>query len=168
MDLNTQKELFSYAYVSAVASVAGYSVSVKGRAMDNAGVDVTIEMPEESEGTLFPKCDEQVKCTSSQGKLDRDYIKFPLPVKNYKRLIHPDSLIPIILIVVLVPSDLKSWFNVSEGETIMKKCGYWVSLKGRPPTVNKETITIEILRNNLLTPNSLSSLMKKIANREDL
>lgn len=76
MNINTQKEEFSYAYIRAVASVAGYAVEQKLRAMDNAGVDVTIEVPGEIGEILFPKFDAQVKCTSSQSVLHNDYIKF--------------------------------------------------------------------------------------------
>jgi len=65
MDSNSRKELFSYAYVKAVAAVAGYSVQEKTRTMDNAGLDLTIELPGELAGTLFPRFDAQVKCTSS-------------------------------------------------------------------------------------------------------
>lgn len=168
MDLNTKKELFSYAYVKAVASAAGYSVEVKGRAMDNAGVDLTIEMPEESGTTLFPKCDVQVKCTASQDILNKNVVKYPLPVKNYQRLISVNSLIPIILIVVIVPYEVDNWLSITEDESVIKKCAYWVSLKGQPSTQNKDKITVEIPRSNLLTPNSLNSIMDKIAKREPL
>jgi Domain of unknown function (DUF4365) len=162
MDRNAQKEQFSYAYVRAVASVAGYSVEEKSRPMDNAGIDLTIEAPGEIGNILFPKCDAQIKCTSGQSVLDKNCIKFSLPVHNYNRLIHTRSLAPQILIVVLVPDEITAWMNISEEETLMKKCGYWVSLKGRPSTTNTKTITVELPRNNLFTPSNLSLMMEKI------
>ncbi len=42
MDRNPEKEQFSYAYVRAVATVAGYSFEEKSRPLDNAGIDLTI------------------------------------------------------------------------------------------------------------------------------
>jgi Domain of unknown function (DUF4365) len=168
MDLNTRKELFSYAYVCAVASVAGFSVELKPRAMDNVGIDLTIEMPGEAGSTLSPRCDAQVKCTSSQEMFKQDVIKYPLPVKNYDRLRHDKPYIPIILIVVCVPDRIENWLDISENETVMKRCGYWRSLKGEPSTPNTKTITIDLPRENLLTPHSLSVIMEKIANSEKL
>ncbi len=102
MDENTQKEMFSYAYVKAVASVAGYSVEIKSRAMDNVGIDLTVEMPGEIGEMLFPKFDAQVKCTSSSKITNEKYIKFPLPVKNYETLINSNAIVPLLLIVVVV------------------------------------------------------------------
>lgn len=168
MDSNTQKEEFSYAYIRAVASVAGYTVENKQRAMDNAGVDVTIEVPGEIGEILFPKFDAQVKCTSSQNVFHSNYIKFPLEVKNYHKLRHEKPLTPQLLIVVLVPTDINGWINISEEKTLMKRCGYWISLKGRPKTENTTTITIDIPHENILTPFALSSIMSKIARKEEL
>ena len=168
ININTQKEEFSYAYIRAVASVAGYAVEQKLRAMDNAGVDVTIEVPGEIGEILFPKFDAQVKCTSSQSVLHNDYIKFPLEVKNYNKLRHEKPLTPQLLIVVLVPTDINGWINISEDKTLMKKCGYWISLKGRPKTNNNTTITIDIPRINLFTPSALLSIMNKIVRGDEL
>lgn len=169
MDINTQKEEFSYAYVRVVASVAGYAVELKSRPMDNAGIDLTIVVPGELETVLFPKFDAQVKCTSSLDVFQNPkVIKFPLKVKNYNKLIHKNPLVPQILIVVVVPREIKGWINISEEETLMKKCGYWISLKGMPPTENSDNITVEIPRINLFTPSTLSLIMKKISRREEL
>jgi hypothetical protein len=168
MDRNAQKEQFSYAYVRAVATVAGYSVEEKSRPMDNAGIDLTIEAPGEIGEILSPKCDVQVKCTSGQSVLDKKSIKFSLPVNNYNRLRHEKPLAPQILIVVLVPDEISDWINISEEETLMKKCGYWVSLKGRPLTTNTTTISVELPRCNLFTPSNLSLMMEKIGREEEL
>lgn len=168
MDLNTQKEMFSYAYIQAVASVAGYSVELKNRPMDNAGIDVTIEVPREIEAVAFPRIDAQVKCTQNI-RYEQQCVKYSsLPVKNYQTLRHPNPYIPIILIVLVVPDDIDHWLNITEKETLLKKCSYWVSLKGKPPTNNKKEITVEIPRQNLFTPISLQTLMEKTVRREEL
>ncbi|MEA5533037.1 DUF4365 domain-containing protein [Crocosphaera sp. XPORK-15E] len=168
MDLNTQKEMFSYAYIEAVASVAGYSVCRKNRAMDNAGIDVTIEASGEVGEVIFPKIDAQVKCTESENIRKQNCVKFPLPVNNYKTLIDTRAIMPLILVVVLVPSDIHNWLKITEEDILMKKCGYWVSLKGQPPTKNTKNITVELPRQNLFTPASLQTMMEKIGRRENL
>jgi hypothetical protein len=168
MDENTQKEMFSYAYVKAVASVAGYSVEEKSRPMDNAGIDLTVEMPGEIGEMLFPKFDAQVKCTSLPKIIHEKSINFPLPLKNYKTLINTKVYVPQLLIVVLVPKKVSDWIDISEESLIMRRCGYWVSLKGKPPTENTTNITVEIPRQNVLSPENLKYIMETISNGKDL
>lgn len=168
MDLNTQKEMFSYAYIEAVDSVAGYSIFRKDRPMDNAGIDLSIEAPEPVEEVIFPRIDAQVKCTASETIIKENCIKFPLPVNNYKTLINPRAILPLILIVVLVPSNINDWLKITEEDILMKKCGYWVSLRGQKPTKNTNSITVELPRQNLLTPTNLKEMMEKAARKENL
>lgn len=168
MDSNSRKELFSYAYVRAVAAAAGYSVQEKTRTMDNVGLDLTIEVPGEVAGMLFPRFDAQVKCTSSPDVIKENSINFPLRVNNYDKLRNNRPLAPQILIVVLVPEEVKDWIDVSEEEIVLKKCGYWASLKGMPATNNRNTVTVELPRINLLTPDNLMQIMEKIAKGEEL
>ena len=42
-DITTQQEEFSYAYLEAIVTAAGYSIHRKPTAMDNAGIDVGVE-----------------------------------------------------------------------------------------------------------------------------
>ncbi|MEH2030722.1 MAG: hypothetical protein V7K67_13790 [Nostoc sp.] len=42
MYITTQKEEFSYAYINAIASAAGYSFQIAPRPLDLVGVDITI------------------------------------------------------------------------------------------------------------------------------
>lgn len=53
MDINIQKEEFSYAYIYAVVSAAGYSCQISSRPMDIGGIDVIIS-GEEQEYSLYP------------------------------------------------------------------------------------------------------------------
>ena len=168
MDENTRKEMFSYAYIQAVVSVAGFSVENKSRPMDNAGIDLTIESPGRIGELLCPKFDVQVKCTSSTDIVNKDVIKYPLPVQNYNRLRAIKTLVPQLLIIVLVPKKISEWLKTSEQEMLIKKCGYWVSLKGNPETKNSSTITVSIPRKNLFTPQNLSLIMKKIDMGDEL
>lgn len=57
----------------------------------------------------------------------------------------------LILIVVLVPSNINDWLKITEEDMLMRKCGYWVSLKGQKPTKNTNNITVELPRQNLFT-----------------
>ncbi|MBD2772685.1 DUF4365 domain-containing protein [Iningainema sp. BLCCT55] len=73
------------------------------------------------------------------------------------------SIDPVILIIVIVPEETTNWISVDkeQQETLLKKCGYWVSLKGEKETQNKEKIRIKIPKENVLTPEALKGIMKE-------
>lgn len=139
MDLNTIKEEFSYAYVKMVAALTAYEVIVTGRPSDSAGIDITIRAPGNINGIFSPTIDAQVKCTS-RDIIKEDCLKFPLEVKNYKRLISVFSQAPQLLIVVLFPDDLNDCLKITSDHTLVNRCAYWISIKGEEETNNKETI----------------------------
>jgi len=170
LDVNSQKEEFSYAYINAIATIAGYVCEVKRRGMDNAGIDLTVEVPGEIVSCLSPKFDAQVKCTS-QECIYGDFIHFDLRVKNYERLIHPASYVSQILIIVLVPKDVDKWIKINRVDeilTLFSASAYWISLKGKEKTTNKEKITVKIPLINRFSPEVLKEIMRKIAQNEGL
>jgi len=178
MDTNTRKEEFSYAYIHAITSVAGFSTHIKGRSMDAAGIDLMIEVPGVLASRPRPKLELQVKCTDDESIVKEQTIHFPLKVKNYNDLRYSQPIIPALLVVMLVPKSLEEWFEHSDTLdsssssrneiTILRKCAYWKSLKGEPETSNTTNITVYVPRQNLLTPESLIDLMTKAAKDEDL
>lgn len=170
MDLNTRKEEFSYAYIHAIASIAGFVVDVNRRAMDSAGLDLTIVVPGELEFKAFPRLNIQVKCTADIDIVSDESVSFPLPVRNYNILRSLNSASPLLLVVMLVPTDIEEWSEVSNLDTltILRKCAYWISLKGMQETLNTSTVTINIPRQNLLDPTALVQLMKKVARGEEI
>ncbi|MCU0549313.1 MAG: DUF4365 domain-containing protein [Leptolyngbya sp. Prado105] len=163
-----QQEEFSYAYLDAIAAVAGYALQVKGRALDNAGIDISVEVPGEIGRVLSPRFDAQVKCISDSSIIRDEFVHYALAVHNYRRLIHPNPSCHQLLILVFVPRDTANWLDITEDQTLLKKCAYWISLKGAPPTQNTETITVQVPRKNLLTPNTLQTIMQTIAEGEAL
>lgn len=98
MDLNTQKEEFSYAYVHAVVSATGYSFQIAPRPLDQVGVDATITAVGSQGSRSLPQLHMQVKCTSMD-VLTNDCIRYPLKVKNYEELRDNSRIIPLILVV---------------------------------------------------------------------
>jgi Domain of unknown function (DUF4365) len=167
---NLQKEEFSYSYLNAITAAAGYTCELKGRGMDNAGIDLTIEVPGVIQACLSPKFDAQVKCTAKDC-LHKNSIHFELGIRNYARLIHPKPMVPQILIVVLTPSDANEWVKTDKTEeisTLLKASAYWISLRGRESTSNKNSITVKIPLSHRFLPEALRAMMKKIAQNEDL
>jgi hypothetical protein len=69
MDLNTQKEQFSVAFVHAVASVAG--VKIIRAEVDDDSIDVGLERT----GGCAPKLDLQLKCTAEPTDRGRHFVR---------------------------------------------------------------------------------------------
>ena len=167
MSLNTQKEDFSYAYIYAVASTVDYSLQATTRRLDDSGIDATITVPGKINSRRLPRFDVQIKSTS-RNVLKDESIKFRLTAKNYDELRENDPFVPQLLIVVLIPEDINNWLTQTEESLCLKRCAYWLSLRGRPPLEQQTTITIEIPRQNIFSPNALKTIMERIAAGENL
>lgn len=161
-----QQEEFSYAFISTIVSAAGYALQPPTRLIDNEGIDITITAPGEIGTVQSPRFDAQVKCTTNSSLIKAKQIHYPLPVRNYDRLIHPNPASPQLLIVVFIPKQLLSWVETTEDQTTLQKSAYWTSLKGRPKTANLDKTTVHIPRENLLTPQSLRNIMQQIADKQ--
>ncbi|GGA57742.1 hypothetical protein CYANOKiyG1_78860 [Okeania sp. KiyG1] len=91
-----------------------------------------------------------------------------MPIKNYNELRLKNRYPPIILIVVIVPEQINEWLQQTEVSLCLKRCGYWLSLEGAATTENRESITVSIPRNNLLTPTKLEFIMQNFFRGERL
>lgn len=161
IDLNTQKERFSDAYLHAVASAAGYAVNP--RPTDWVSIDWTIESHEKYEQRWFPTIDVQMKSTSSI-QLDGDYLSFPLEIKNHRELRGDLYGSPRILVMVHVPEDVEYWLQHSKEQLIVRHCGYWVSLREELESSNSSSVTVKIPRQNQFTVDALQSMMLRVGN----
>ncbi len=160
MDINKRKEEFSVAYVQAIASVAGYSVSRP--LVDDDSIDVQFLSNSSNTYVRSPRLEAQLKCTA-QDVIQNGNIHFPLTIKNYNDLRDPKVLIPRVLICVLVPADdPTSWLNHSEECLSVMKCGYWMSLKGALPKENSHSVTVQIPKHQIFNVPSLQELMENV------
>ncbi|GJD22774.1 hypothetical protein RIVM261_077300 [Rivularia sp. IAM M-261] len=167
MTLNTQKEDFSLAYINADTSSVGYSLQTATRRLDDSGIDATITVPGKINSKRLPRFDVQIKSTS-QDSLKDELIKYRLKAKNYNELREEDPFVPQLLIVVLLPTDVDDWLSQTEEALCIKRCAYWLSLRGQPPLDDQATITIEIPRQNIFSSNALRTIMERIAAQEVL
>lgn len=162
MDLSMCKEQFSRAYVRAVASVAGYNVYQFD--VDDDSIDLGIAGRGARGTNRSPRLELQVKCTS-QDVLTDGYVTFPLKRKNYDDLVGDNVDVPRILVVVVVPDNIEDWLTHSEDSLVMKRCGYWLSLRAYPETTNTTSVTVKIPRAQVLTVESLRAIMDTISGR---
>ncbi len=149
MDIAQQKEQFSFAYLRAVAAVAGYALYRPE--VDDDSVDWGLAARGEAGTPRRPRCEVQLKCTA-RDLLDADRIRFPLKRKNYDDLRDADVLVPRVLVVVLVPPSLTDWLRQTEEELAMRHAAYWLSLRDHPDVPNEETVTVYLSRAQQLTP----------------
>ncbi len=75
---------------------------------------------------------------------------------------------PRILAIVVVPDNPDNWLTQSRQELCLKYCGYWVSLRGQPPTQNQTSVTISIPQQNIFNVEALKTLMQRIETGEIL
>ena len=158
MDLNDRKEQFSVAYMRAVAAVAGFSA--QRPEIDKDSVDYNLAACDGDELRARPRLDVQLKCTAAD-ILREHALRFPLSRKNYDDL-RARTLVPRILLVVLVPTDISDWLLQSEDEMVVRRCGYWTNLSGAGATDNDSSVTVNVPRTQMFTPASLSELMRRI------
>jgi hypothetical protein len=163
---NLVKEQFSHSFVGAIASIAKFSIYKPS--VDDDSIDIGFCMKGGGGTRCSPRLEAQLKCTSAD-ILKNDCLHFPLTKKNYDELRIENVHIPRILIVVLIPDNIQECIQHSEEEAlILKRCGYWVSLRGLPESKNQSSVTISIPRKNIFSVDSLCNIMTKVGNAQIL
>ena len=157
MHVTKRQEQFSQAVVHAVASCAGCAVG--NWAVDDDSIDVTLR------SKLYPskpKLDIQLKCTWQDIEHNEHELRFPLQINNYEDLRSIDIVVPRILVIMRTPAHIGTWIDQTENEMALRRCAYWVSLRGEPATTNLTTQTVTIPRCNIFTPAALEAMMAQI------
>lgn len=161
------KEQLSIAYLHAVASRAGCSVEEIRKDRDSIDLKICARgLLAEDSVLTSPELAVQLKATA-RAAFDGDEIAFPLPKKNYNDLVAP-SLVPRILVLFVMPEDEAEWLTLTPESLTLRRCAYWLSLRGRPPTPNETSQTVRLSRARSLTHDSLRELLRKVAREEAL
>lgn len=161
MDRNKQKELFSRAYVHAVASVAGFASATPQP--DDDSVDLTLR----ADGDFHPSSptlDLQLKCTGQDILGCDGQLHLELKLKNYNDLTRP-TISPRLLVVLLVPDDFDVWLAQSEKELVIRRCAYFVCLTGQPKRENTSTVTVTIPCDQVFSVEAVVDLMREAGRR---
>lgn len=145
-------ELFSLAYIRAVAAQAGYQVT---RPETDTGIDGTFV----GDVSPRPRIDFQAKSTAVDIRGDA-HLRFPLSARNYDILRDTAFSSPRILIVVLMPRERDEWLHQSENELCLRRCAYWLSLAGEPAVSNTTSVTVHIPTVNVFSSEQLHLLMR--------
>ncbi|MBS0966987.1 DUF4365 domain-containing protein [Acetobacter okinawensis] len=150
------EEALSQAYVTAVASMAGYVVALKN--FDRDGIDITIEAGD----SFRPKIDAQLKASINIDD-SSETISFFCPKKNYDKL-NIATQTPRILLIMKLPKRRQGWIDVSSEYLLIRHSVYWISLRNHQQTTNSTGQTIYIPRANKFDVKALQDLMEQSRN----
>ena len=164
MDENEQKQQFSFAYLHAVASAAGYACQTP--AVDDDSVDRVIVARgwvDEHSVHYSPKIDVQMKSlTRSPLARDEPFFSYPLRKKNYEELRQEEPMVPRILVVLLLPEVPRDWVSQGAKRMLVRYAAYYLSLCGMPERKDvKYKVSVNVPRKNLLSVKNLRRLMVK-------
>jgi len=164
---NHIKAELSNAYVQAIAARNGFSMEFTRNDFDSVDVTICGKGKLSIESLLHsPKIDIQLKSTINW-VINENTISYNLSLKNYNDLI-VETTVPRILVLLCLPNDEIDWLIHSVESLILKKCAYWVSLKGLPKSENESNQTIKIPINNVFSPKAIKELMIKVSKQEDI
>jgi hypothetical protein len=162
----------SYAYIHAVAAAAGMGCNVTARHLDNAGVDAELSARDQfAEYSILTDITLhlQLKATSRVVATSNGRFSYVLSdLGQYDKLRRVATVPYRILVVLLLPQDPAEWLKHSSEVLSMKRCAYWVSLRGAPETSNTSSVTVYVPESQVFSPSGLRGLMVQISRMEDL
>jgi hypothetical protein len=156
LGMTDRQEALSRAYAQAVAAGAGYSTAVPD--FDRDSVDLTIA----AAGEARPRIDLQLKATKNLVLNNGEYV-FSLSIKNYNDL-RAKTQTPRLLVVLDMPDDGAKWISITERRLLLRRCAYWLSLRGFAESDNATSVSVKIPQANRFDVKSLKALMDKSRN----
>jgi hypothetical protein len=163
------KEGLSRAYVQAIASRAGFNIS---HSELDYGVDGTISQIQIINKRRVEsgfRLDYQLKA-STRWSIEGNDIIYDLEAKTYNDLAIRNKAaraIPLLLILLCLPQNALDWLETTEEQMLLRRSCYWTIMAG-DRTDNVRQIRIRIPRAQLLTPDSLRTLLEHVERGETL
>lgn len=157
---NARKELFSYAFITAIAASANCDVLFPK--MDYNSIDCQLLSTEET----CPQISLQVKATSND-RIDGNVLAFDLPIKNFHDL-RKKRTVPSMLVVVHLPSLEKNWLEHSADMISLRNCAYYYNVKALEETTNTTSVRVEIPTSQTLHRDSLRQLLDHVSKHHKL
>lgn len=162
MPISTKsQEEISISYFSAVAAKANAAPEIKRRDEDGIDAFVTKNIALADGVSLDSTISFQIKTVYSSSNYHFDSnadIIYKLKVKNYNDLVRGSNLEKYLALLIM-PSDPETWVEQTSDQLTIKKCMYYVSLKGLLPSANEETVSITIPKENVFDVSHLNSLL---------
>jgi hypothetical protein len=113
------------------------------------------------------KLDVQAKSTTL-ASLDSGHVRYDLEAQSYNMLRYLHAPSPRLLVVLILPEDENEWLTLTEDELRLRRCAYWMNLKGRRAVPNRRSVRLRVPRTQLFSDTTLPKLMKRIKAGEEL
>lgn len=163
------EEQLSIAYLHAVCAHARMCKGDTTRLEDNAGIDAKITAwfpPPTEDDTGEVDIKVQLKATKISPVESATHYSYPLKKENYDQL-RPARVVTLrILVVLFLPPNFDDWLNHSHEQLLLRRCAYWVSLKGAAPSDNAKSQTVYLPKNQPLNPHTLHTLAQRCLTRD--
>ena len=157
---NYRQEGLSRAYVRAIAAFAGVSVTVPE---NDFGIDLYLREVIEENGFFdagLGRIDAQLKSTTLASVTATEVI-YDLGVRAYNNLRRSDDNNFRLLILLALPEEESEWLTCEPEQLILRRCAYWINLRGLPSTGSTASIRIRIPTANIFTTTSLLQLLEQ-------
>jgi hypothetical protein len=165
---NLRQEALSHSYVRTIAARAGV---ICGGTDNDFGCDLILRavvVYDQQYWDSGPQIDIQLKSTTRAEVRDGEVL-YDLEVRAYNLLRQETGSRPRLLVLLVLPEDEAQWTSQSVEELILRRCAYWLSLRGAAPTTNQTTVRVAIPRANVFSPDALQRLLAEADGRaEDL
>ena len=166
LTIQHKKEALGQAYIRAIIAKAGYNLA---KDEFDYGFDGTIKAVDNRGGRRVDSgfgINFQLKSSCEVDFKDGEVI-YDLESKNYNDLVAEVTTLPNILILFVLPKDESDWINCSFEHLIIRRCAWWYSLAGMPPTNNPRKKRIKIPEQQMFSPEELHKLMDKVKGGSD-
>lgn len=166
---DTESEL-SVAYLQAIAARNRFSCAIGTRTMDNNGIDATLHGMGNFGGALTEiTLHVQLKATTKEPSIQDGKISYFLDsIALYDKYRALSANVPKILVVLFLPKAEPEWVSHSVDALCIRKCAYWVSLRGATASTNSSGVTVYIPESQALSPEELQNIFSRISREEEL
>ncbi|QJW97083.1 DUF4365 domain-containing protein [Frigoriglobus tundricola] len=166
MTRQDRQEVLSLAYVHAVAAMCGMTHSA--RAKDH-GIDLTLHEIVRDRGRFTESgmaLELQLKSTTSVAETKTD-IGYDLSIRAYDILRAEIGQVRLLVVFVL-PASENEWLRQTRAKLELRKCAYWVSLRGRSAVKNRSSVRIPIPKRQIFTPDAIRAIIERKKRGEEL
>jgi len=153
-------ESLSRAYLQAIAAQAGLNYGLHAY---DYGVDITLREVEQIGGIYSDSgraIDVQLKSTTTAIETD-DEFKYDLDVRTYDHLRDEYTRANRILVLLLLPSTESEWIEQSHASLSLRRCAYWLNLRGSKAVESASTVRVHLPKSNILSAQALQQLIAR-------
>jgi len=161
VDTKRQEEI-SKSYLNALCATKG--ISMEDQVHDDDSIDVILKRTiRRADSSWYnASISVQLKSTSSDYTEFESHYSYPLKKKNYDDLRMRATIKPY-LFLLLLPRDENEWVTHSIEQLIIRKCMYWLDLEGLPDKENTSTVSVHLLKTNVVSSDALVALLHDVA-----